>query len=287
MSGVTIFQDVTTESVLLELEAESKTYTDLYVNMDIAEERKYVKDKASLINGMLKKLDRSRIDKTKEYKNKIEAEAAELEERLRDANHPFVSLIDAHTEKRKAILAAEKAALQLVEDAQQKEEDHDAAIMEDKVRTFEAAETLRLQKERDEQIALEGAKHERKKAELAAKQAELNAVAAQEKAEEELYRANLAAEEAVMNAERDAIEAHEIAEKEKRAAILAEQNKQAAEKQRVADEQAAREANKDHKREVNNAAKAGFMAGGFTEEQAIQAIKLIAKNLIQNVTINY
>lgn len=258
MSEVTIFQDVTTDSALLELEAESQKYDGLYVDMDQAEQRKYVKDKATLITGMLKKLDRSRIDKTKEYKNAVETEAKEIKQRLEFANRPFTLLIDEHKEKRAAILAAEKAALQLVEDAKQKEEDHDAAIMEDKVKTFEAAETLRLQKERDEQIALDGAKHERKKAELAAKQAELNAVAAQERADSQ-----------------------------KLEAVRAEQNKQAAEKQRIADEQAAREANKDHKREVNNAAKAGFMAGGFTEEQAIQAIKLIAKNLIQNVTINY
>ncbi len=265
MSEVTIFQDVTTDSALLELEAESQKYDGLYVDMDQAEQRKYVKDKATLITGMLKKLDRSRIDKTKEYKNSVETEAKEIKQRLEFANRPFTLLIDEHKEKRAAILSAEKAALQLVEDAKQKEEDHDSAIMEDKVRTFEdkvrtfeAAETLRLQKERDEQIALDGAKHERKKAELAAKQAELNAVAAQEKAD-----------------------------REKEYAVRAEQARQADEKHRAAYEQAEREANKDHKREVNNAAKEGFMAGGFTEEQAIQAIKLIAKNLIQNVTINY
>tara|TARA_R100001244_G_C5168875_1_gene131567 strand:- start:1173 stop:2003 length:831 start_codon:yes stop_codon:yes gene_type:complete len=276
MSDVTIFQDITTDSALLELEAESKKYDGLYVDMEQAEQRKYVKDKATLINGMIKKLDRSRIDKTKEYKNSVETEAKEIKQRLEFANRPFTLLMDKHKEKRAAILSAEKAALQLVEDAKKKEEDHDSAIMEDKVRTFEAAETLRLQKERDEQIAKGAADNAKKESEAA------------------LQAANDAADLAKLNAiqekkaaEERALFAAENAEREKQAAILAEQNKQAAEKQRVADEQAAREANKDHKREVNNAAKAGFMAGGFTEEQAIQAIKLIAKNLIQNVTINY
>jgi len=61
MMEIAIFKEVTTESALIELEAEGKKYDGLYVDMDKAPERKYVKDKAAFIAGLLKKLDRTRI----------------------------------------------------------------------------------------------------------------------------------------------------------------------------------------------------------------------------------
>lgn len=276
MSEVVIFQEITTDSALFEIEEESKKYTDLYVDMSIPEQRKYVKDKALSINKMLKDLDRSRIDKSKAYKLSIEAEAKLIRDRLEGANKPFTSLIDGYNAERAEILAAKKAALQLVEDARQKEDDHESAIMMDKVRTFEAAGAVREQEERDNQIAKESADKSR-----------LDTAETIKKAEAVAYQANLAAEEAVMNAERNAIAAQEKAEQEKQAAIQAEQQRQADEKQREADDLAARESDKDHRREINNCAKNCFTLAGFTEEQAILAVKLIAKKLIQNVTINY
>ena len=276
MSEVVIFQEITTDSILNALEDSSKKYENLYVDMSKPEQRKYVKGQASDINALLKKLDRARIDKTKEFKVDIDAEAKLIDGRLRAANAPFTSLIDGYNAERAEILEAEKAALQLVEDAKQKEEDHESAIMMDKVRTFEAAEVVRLQEDRDKQIVIE-----------AAEQANLDAAEAIKKAEAVAYHAGLAAEEAVMNAERDAIAAHEKAEQEKQAAIQAEQQRQADEKQREADELEAREADVDHKRYTNNAAKDSFIEGGFTEDQAILAVKLIVSNRIQQVTINY
>ena len=61
------FKDITTEDSLLAIEAEGKTYQGLYVDMNISEERKYVKEKAVSIAGLLKKVERARIDKSKTY----------------------------------------------------------------------------------------------------------------------------------------------------------------------------------------------------------------------------
>ena len=78
--SIVLFNDITTEETLRQLEATGDKYKDLYVDMNEKEQRKYVKDSASVINDMLKKLDRARIDKSKEYKAKVEAEAKSIRE---------------------------------------------------------------------------------------------------------------------------------------------------------------------------------------------------------------
>ena len=61
---IKILTSVTTEEVLKGLEVDAKAYEGLYVDMENKPERKYVKDKAALISGMLKTLDRARIDES-------------------------------------------------------------------------------------------------------------------------------------------------------------------------------------------------------------------------------
>jgi len=129
--SIILFEDVTTESILQALEAEGKQYDGLYVDMDNAPERKYVKDKASDINKLLKALDRARIDKTKDYKSQVEAEAAAIKQRLEDANRPFSMLIDAHKKKRDAILAEEKRIADAKEMAVKFDNDHEFALLMD------------------------------------------------------------------------------------------------------------------------------------------------------------
>ena len=131
MSAVQIFKDITTEDILLGLEAESKKYTGLYVEMENDEERKYVKDKASGINDLLKVLDRARIDKSKDFKSEVEAEALTIKSRLENANKPFTLLIDEHKAARKKILDDKKAKEAAIELARQKELDHEFAILMD------------------------------------------------------------------------------------------------------------------------------------------------------------
>ena len=127
--NVQLFTDITTESVLAALEEESKSYDGLYVEMDDPEQRKYVKDKAKVICDLLKKLDRSRIDKAKDFKSSVEKEAANIKLRLENANKPFTLLIDEYTAERKKILDAKKAKEQAIEDAKQLELDHEFGLL--------------------------------------------------------------------------------------------------------------------------------------------------------------
>jgi len=135
---IAIFESVVIESALHELEEEGKKYAGLYVDMDNAPERKYVKDKAALINTLKKKVERVRIDAAKAYKIEVEKQAAAIHERLDAANEPFQSLIDVHTLERKAILDAEKARKQAILDTEQLLSDHEQALMMNQVWDLEA-----------------------------------------------------------------------------------------------------------------------------------------------------
>ena len=149
---VAIFESVVVESALAELEAEGKKYDGLYVDMENAPERKYVKDKASLINGLKKKVERVRIDAAKNYKLEVERQAAAIHERLDDANAPFQVLIDDYALERKKILDAEKARKQAILDAEQYELDHEMALLMNKTFEFDREQELKAQKERDDEI---------------------------------------------------------------------------------------------------------------------------------------
>ena len=83
---IALLKDITTEGFLVEIEAEGKKYDGLYVDMDNAPERKYVKDKADGILQLLKKIERKRIDALKEYKNRVEKDALDITERLKIEN---------------------------------------------------------------------------------------------------------------------------------------------------------------------------------------------------------
>jgi len=149
---ITIFESVTTESALRDLEVEGEKYDGLYVDMENAPERKYVKDKAAFISGLLKKLDRVRIDAAKDYKVEVEKQAQAIKSRLQDANSNFQLLIDDYAIERKKILDAEKARKQAILDAEQKELDHEMALLINKTYEFDKAELLREQ-EKQQQIA--------------------------------------------------------------------------------------------------------------------------------------
>ena len=106
---IVIFKALTTNEALVEIELQSKQFVGLSVDMDDPKERKKVKDSAQFISDILKKVDRARIDHSKDYKAKVEAEAAMIIDRLAAANKPLTNLTDAYTAKRKKILDAEKA----------------------------------------------------------------------------------------------------------------------------------------------------------------------------------
>ncbi len=119
-NDLVIFSELTTDEKLTELEAQGAKYEGLYVDMSVAEERKYVKDQASFINGMLKKLDRARIDIKKAHAKSVEDEAASIRHRLEQANKPFTLLIDEWNAERKRILDEEKRVAEMMEAQEQK-----------------------------------------------------------------------------------------------------------------------------------------------------------------------
>jgi len=252
MGSITIFKEITTNEVLLDLEKESKKWDGLTVDMEDKEQRKFVKGKASVIADLIKKVDRKRIDESKDYKNKVDAQALDITERLMIANIPFTGLIDTYKAERAKILAEEKAIREAKELAIQIEVDHEDAIQYNKVFNFERDEQEELKAKRDEQL-------------------KKDAIA-----------------EATAKAEQDAIKAEEKRVRDVEQAKQDEINKQNAEQQRIKDDEAKRLANQEHVTTTCKSAKETLMQfAGLTEEQAINAVKAIRNNQVLNVTLNF
>jgi len=159
---IVIFSELTTEEKIKAIEENSKKYHDgLYVDMNNAPERKYVKESAEEINNILKSLKTLRIRKTKEFTATINKEHDSIAERLRIANLPLTILIDEHKAERKKLLDAQKAQAKAIEDAAQKEDDHEMALLIHKTYEFDRYEKLRLEAEHKEEIAEQARLEER------------------------------------------------------------------------------------------------------------------------------
>lgn len=137
--------------------------------------------------------------------------------------------------------------------------------------------------------------HEEELKRQAAEQARLAAERAEREKQEAIQLAEHAAKEAKEKAERDAKEAQERAEREKQAAIEAERKKaleaervRLAEEERKRQEDVKRQEDKEHQRTFNREAVSDLVENGFfNEEMAIEFIKLVKKNKIRHITINY
>lgn len=186
-----------------------------------------------------------------------EAEQAELE-RLRQE-----AIESARLERERLI--AENAARQAKEEAER------LARAE-----FERTERARIEAENKQAQLL-------RDAELA-KQRELDAI---EKAKREAEQAKLR-EQAAIDAAKEAAKRAEI---EKAQAIENEKNRAIAqtlrEKQQQEAEDAARLANVNHRKKINNETLKSFVDNGVSEECAKTVMGLIAKGLIKNVSIAY
>lgn len=153
--NVTLFKDLTTDDYLNELTAESETYIGIDANLNIPKQRKYIKDKAATIKGIIKAVGVARIKKAKDYRGLIESEASRIIKILEKANEPFTLLIDDYDTSRKVILDAEKASKLAIENAAQKELDHEWAIILDKSYLADKMEAEKAQEERDEAIRVD------------------------------------------------------------------------------------------------------------------------------------
>tara|TARA_R110002153_G_scaffold107282_3_gene247318 strand:+ start:1795 stop:2481 length:687 start_codon:yes stop_codon:yes gene_type:complete len=153
--NVTIFKELTTTEHLADLQANSDQYIGLYVDMNIAEQRKYVKSKAVEIKDIIKAVNSARIKKTKDYKKLVDVEAADIVAALEKANEPFTLLIDGYDAERKVILDAQKASKLAIENAAQKLIDHEFALLIDKSYLADKLAAEKSQTEHDEAIRID------------------------------------------------------------------------------------------------------------------------------------
>ena len=151
----------------------------------------------------------------------------------------------------------------------------------------EAAERARLEAEQKAQAEREAAQRRELEAQAAAERRELElrlqaeqAERAKEKAEADRAASERRVEQELQDAKRHAEEAAERARQDERRRADAA----AAE---ILRQQEAREADKAHRAKINRAALDAFIDGGMTEECAKQAVTLIAKRQIPNVSISY
>ena len=159
--NVVLFKDLTTDEHLTELEASAEEYNGLYVDMEVSEQRKYVKGKAADIKDVIKKVNTARIKKSKDYRLLVETEASSIISRLEKANEPFTLLIEDYDAARKVILDAEKASKLAIEAAAQKVIDHEYAILLDKSYLADKLEAEKLQFEHDEKIRVDAEENAR------------------------------------------------------------------------------------------------------------------------------
>lgn len=204
----------------------------------------------------------------------------------------------------------EAARLQAIKDAEQREADHEIALLlndkfdrdaaeakaeaerqriahEEEIKR-QAVEQARIEAEQKAQQEREAAARREAELKAAKEKAEADAKAAQERAERE-------AQEAQERTARLAQEAREQAEREKQAAIEAEQRKakaaedaRLAEEKRIADEAAARAANEAHRKTIGTAVVNALMGhAGLTRAQAIDVLMQIKDGNIPHTSITY
>lgn len=274
--------------------AQTKTYLD-GLGKDLVAELKEV---PKLIDANRKTV-RDRLDALRDKARKPFTEWEAEQERI--------AAEKAAEEERQRIAAEELAAAEALK--KQFESDHEIALLlNDKFDrdTAEAkAEAERQRIAREEEIKRQAIEQERIEAEQKARQ-EREAAAKREAdlkaAAEQAERNRIEAQE---RAEREAKEAKEKAEREKQQAIEAEQLKarqeadrikreaeqkeatRLAEEKRIADESAARAADIEHRKTVNNKALADLVAAGVPEECAKACITAIAKGAVSAVWIIY
>ncbi len=228
-----------------------------------------------------RKIARDRLDALRDEIRKPLTEWEEAEAAREAAEKLAKEIEEAH----KAALA-EHALWLRQKEIEAKEAEF--ARQEEERRQKEEADRLERERiEREERLKREAEEAAKKKAEAEAQAKILEA----ERKERE-------AREAAEKAERDRIAAEERAKVEKEMAVKEaerkakeeadriERERLKAEAKRKAEEEA-RQADIEHKKKINNAAVAAFVASGIGQEQAKQIVTLIAKGLIDNVKIVY
>ena len=302
-----------------ELDLSKKVNRDKLVSLayEVTRSKTYIESKGKELAAELKEIPR-KIDAARaEFKKELDTLASEIKKPTDDWVIAEEERIAEEEQKKKAeeerVKSEELARIMpyLHAEALEMNAEHDKLIAEAKAEAErkriayedelkrQAAEQAKLEAERKAQQEKEAAKLKAKQEIEAATKREHEANEAKERAEHEkleaIQRAEQAAKEAKEMAERDAKEAQEQAEREKQAAIEAERKKQAdieatrlAEEKSKRQEDAKRQADIEHQRTFNREAVSDLVENGFfNEELAIEFIKLVKKNKIRHITINY
>jgi hypothetical protein len=153
--NITLFSEVTTEQVLLDIAAGAENYVGLYVDMSDAKQRKYVKDKAVAIKDLIKLVNRARIDLPKAYRTNVECQASEIITSLEKSNEPFTLLIEDYDAERKLVLDAEKKRKADLEYVIEIQNAHEYAILLDKSYLADKLAAEKAQAEHDEAIRVD------------------------------------------------------------------------------------------------------------------------------------
>jgi hypothetical protein len=192
---------------------------------------------------------------------------------------------------------AESAELERLR-AEQAERDRLAAIQRQQEReariALEAAEQARQEAEEARLQALAAARAEQERVERLAREADARAAEAEADRLAAIEAGRIAAE----NAERrqreaaDAAARREVdlalaAQQREAEAVERERQRQAAEAKRIADEAAAREANRAHKSKIMREAKESLIEAGLSEEMAVIAVKAIVAGQIKHVRVEW
>ena len=167
---------------------------------------------------------------------------------------------------------AEQAEL---EQLRQKQAEQDR-IDRERLIAEQAAEQARREEENRQRLEREATQHREQEAQRQAQVAQQAA----EQARRDSEAAELARQQAEANAARQAEEAAARAAEQERQRIADEQRQKAA-------EDAARAADMEHRRTIDNAILMDLMGLGIDEGKAINLIKHIASNKIDHLTINY
>jgi len=212
------------------------------------------------------KLEAERIEAASKFDN--DARLMKLGEMAEDVWKNYILGVELSYNHRKA---AEQKAEEERKAAAEAEAARQAEIQNENARLREEAEKARKAANEQERIRAEE-EADRKEKEEAERKERLREQALRE------------AELARIQAEHD-----EKMAKERKARELLEQaarKREADEKARIAEE-AARSKDKEHKRQVNLLAAAGFEQVGLSPEMAVVAVKAVAQGKISNVVIKY
>lgn len=267
--------------------AQSKTYLD-GLGKDLVAELKEIPKLIDANRRTVRERFDTLRDKVRQPLTEWEAEQERIEAEKQ--------MLAWHEEALEMNAAFDKALAERIESC------HEIALLMnekfDRDLTEAKAEAERQRIAHEEELKKQAAEQARLAAEQKAQQ-EIEAAAQREhEAKEAQERAEREKQEAIQRAEQEAKEAKEAqerAEREKQAAIEAERKKaheaeqaRLAEEERRRQEDAKRQADIEHQRTFNREAVSDLVENGFfNEEMAIEFIKLVKKNKIRHITINY